>query len=115
MVVGDFYTKNGKKEECHRCISRNDTWVNRVEEYRWSSYNAYINTNTEYTRIIGRSRVLEMFSTNSIEKAQEPFKEFMTQNSDDRFIECEDTIKINKVKEKWTGKSSPCPSMRGID
>ncbi len=71
--------------------------INDLKSYRWSSFNSYLNTNEEYSRIIDRNRILEMFSNHSIISAQNLFIEFMEQETNEAFLDCSDNIEINNT------------------
>ncbi len=66
--------------------------VNDMRDYRWSSYNSYLDINTEYSRIIKIDRILEMFSEHSVNIAQKLFIQFSEQATDEVFLDCSDNM-----------------------
>ncbi len=56
------------------------------EEYKWSSYNTYIQEKDFFHKLIDKELILGIFSSDA-PKAQKHFIEFMTMKSEDKFLD----------------------------
>ncbi|MDQ2087486.1 transposase [Herbivorax sp. ANBcel31] len=72
--------------------------VKRASDYKWSSYNTYIDEENSYSDIIDKHLLLGIFSENKNTAIME-YKKFMNQESNESFIDLEELQEIMSEKE----------------
>lgn len=72
--------------------------VKRAEDYKWSSFNAYINNKSCFFGIVDTGMVLGMFSED-LKTAKTLFRKYMEEENKDEFIDIEDKKEVLDEEE----------------
>ncbi|MHB1125422.1 MAG: transposase [Bacillota bacterium] len=67
--------------------------IRKAADYRWSSYNSYLNKNNYFVKMLDTDIVMDLFSDDR-KVALKKFEEFMNENTKESFIDLDKDIEI---------------------
>ncbi|HPF44775.1 MAG TPA: transposase [Syntrophomonadaceae bacterium] len=77
--------------------------VTRAADYKWSSYNCYLDKDNYFTKMLETDFILGLFSANR-ERAIEEYKIFMNEATEERFVDLQEEVRVmdeEEAKEYW--------------
>jgi len=73
--------------------------VNSAGQYRWSSYNGYLETRDCYNNIIDKNLILGLFS-DDMQTAKRLYTEYMNIKSEDNYLDLAETVDLDGDRAK---------------
>lgn len=67
--------------------------VEKAADYKWSSYNCYLNDNSCFTKIVDTDTILGLFSEDN-DVAVEKYKAYMNEKCDETFIDLNEEVEV---------------------
>lgn len=67
--------------------------VQKAEDYRWSSYNSYLDNGNYFAKMLDTDVITGLFSNNS-KVAIEKFEEFMNESSEESFVDLNEDMEV---------------------
>ena len=75
----------------------------RAADYKWSSYNCYLDKGNYFAKMLDTNVILGLFSANR-ERAIEEYKVFMNEATEERFVDLQEEVRMmdeEEAKEYW--------------
>ena len=74
-------------------------FVEKAADYKWSSYDCYLNENNDYVKILDTESILSIFSEERKDAVRE-FERFMNEESEECFIDLEEEVMDEEVAKE---------------